>query len=262
MGWSRTKRGKRFLRRAASGALGLALRMRSRRFGCAGIRRALVISPHPDDETFGCGGTLAAMGSEGVHIYILFVTDGGASHLGNPAVSRAEMVSLRRAEARSAAEALGVDWANVSFLDVPDGSLAHLSVEQSSSIVDRISERLRVVHPDTLLLPYRNDGSSEHEQSFVLASRAIGKSGIKPRVLEFPVWSLWNPVLLLPAVLESGRIWRSRLGSVRATKARAIACYASQTRAIAPDTRPALPAGFESMFLGVEEFLIEHQGNR
>src|SRR5690606_38092378 len=40
----------------------------------------LVIAPHPDDETLGCGGVIALATCRNVRVHTVFVTDGGASH--------------------------------------------------------------------------------------------------------------------------------------------------------------------------------------
>ena len=39
-------------------------------------RRILVLAPHPDDESVGCGGYLTKMADEGAEITVAFVTDG------------------------------------------------------------------------------------------------------------------------------------------------------------------------------------------
>jgi LmbE family N-acetylglucosaminyl deacetylase len=64
-------------------------------------------------------------------------------------------------------------------------------------------------------------------------------------------------MLLLGPMLTCRRVWRLDLRDVREVKARAIASYASQTDPIPPETAPALPPGFASMFLCGEEFLFE-----
>ncbi|MCK5923140.1 MAG: PIG-L family deacetylase, partial [Methylococcales bacterium] len=42
----------------------------------------MVIVPHPDDETFGMGATLAALTTAGVHVHLLLLTDGSLSGAG------------------------------------------------------------------------------------------------------------------------------------------------------------------------------------
>jgi LmbE family N-acetylglucosaminyl deacetylase len=90
-----------------------------------------------------------------------------------------------------------------------------------------------------------------------LVQDAADLAALAPRLLEFPVWSWWNPLLLAPSILTSRRIWRVDISSTKAAKANAIACYASQTRPIPPDSDPALPEGFALMFLGRYEFFVE-----
>ena len=74
-------------------------------------RRWLVLAPHPDDEVFGMGATLALGARRGVEIHFVVVTDGGAQ--GSPAE--------REREARAAAAALGLP--EPEFWRFPDRSL-------------------------------------------------------------------------------------------------------------------------------------------
>jgi LmbE family N-acetylglucosaminyl deacetylase len=52
-------------------------------------------------------------------------------------------------------------------------------------------------------------------------------------------------------------VWRLDLRDALELKARAIASYASQTSPIPPETSPALPPEFASLFLCGEEFFFE-----
>jgi LmbE family N-acetylglucosaminyl deacetylase len=75
---------------------------------------------HPDDETFGLGALLAQLAGEGRDVRLLCVTRGEASTLGDAD----GLGDVRRRELFDAAGALGV--ADVTLLDLPDGSLAEL----------------------------------------------------------------------------------------------------------------------------------------
>jgi LmbE family N-acetylglucosaminyl deacetylase len=257
LGWSETPGGRMRLRRAASAAVRGGLRLRSRRFPADALSPVVVLSPHPDDESFGCGGTIAAMVGGGASVAVVFVTDGGGSHPGHPVASPAVLAARRKAEALAATALLGVVPGNLTFLGASDGTLGRLGPRQAEELVRQLAQLLGRLGPQALLLPGRRDGSSEHDAAHALAMRAVAENGLRPRILEFPVWSWWNPLLLIGPLLKCRRIWRVDLGSARALKAAAVSAYPSQTQPIAPDPSAALPAGFASMFLGEAEFLFE-----
>jgi LmbE family N-acetylglucosaminyl deacetylase len=257
LGWSDSPTGRLFLRRTIARFARIALRLRSNSLPVGLPNPVLVIAPHPDDETFGCGGTLALISRERAPLHIAFVTDGGASHPNHPILTAPEVAARRQQEAHLATERLGISWDKVTFLGARDGTLAQLDGGSYGALADRISGLLQSVKPQTILLPCRSDGSSEHEAAFRLVSTALERAGLKPRLLEFPVWSWWNPFILLGAMSGYRKVWRVDLGEARVAKAQAVASYVSQTHPIPPDTEPALPPGFAAMFLGREEFLLE-----
>jgi LmbE family N-acetylglucosaminyl deacetylase len=257
LGWSGTPRGRRALRRGLRGLLRAPLRLRARTLAPHAVTSALVIAPHPDDEAFGCGGTVALLARAGAALHVAFVTDGSASHPNHPDIDPFSVATLRRKEARLAAEILGVDSDCLWFLDESDGTLSALETRQIRRSAAKLAGLLARTTPEAVLLPCRLDGSSEHEASFTLVSQAMRESGISPRLLEFPVWSWWNPLRLVPPLLTCRRVWRLDVSEVLTIKERAIAAYASQTAPLAPETTAALPDGFASFFLGQEEFLFE-----
>lgn len=197
------------------------------------------------------------MAKSGVALHVVFLTDGEASHPGHATANPSAIASLRRDEARSAMSILGLNWDKVTFLGARDGSLAALDAAGAAGIVDRIAALLSQVMPEAILLPCRKDGSSEHDAAFALVGRALDQARLSPRIFEFPVWSWWNPTLLLRYLLAYRKVWRVELGSTRDLKGIALASYASQTLPIPPQSTPALPPGFVSMFLGEEEFFLE-----
>jgi LmbE family N-acetylglucosaminyl deacetylase len=144
-----------------------------------------------------------------------------------------------------------------TFLDARDGTLSHLAAGECAALEARITALITQKVPAVVFLPGRRDGSTEHEAAFALFARALRQSGLQPRVLEFPVWSWWNPMLLLGPLLSCRRIWRVEINSVLKMKARALASYSSQTLPIPPQLDPALPPGFATMFLGGGEYFFE-----
>jgi LmbE family N-acetylglucosaminyl deacetylase len=218
----------------------------------------LVIAPHPDDETFGCGGMLATMSRSGASTSVAFLTDGGASHPSHPRVSYADVSALRRNEAQGATAALGVQWNRVMFLNARDGTLASLGEPDRAGLVEQLIRIFEDFKPDGLFIPCRDDGSSEHDAAFLLIQEALVISKLSPRVFEYPIWSIWNPTLLLGPLLTCRRVWRVELAGVQGAKEHAAALYLTQVCPIAPDVSPVLPSEFVSMLLGGPEFFFEH----
>lgn len=109
-----------------------------------------MFAPHPDDETLGCGGTLALLRQNGCAVKVVFVTDGGGAG-GLPEGA----VAIRRKEAIAALSVLGVDdWV---FLDEPDGSF-----RSSPQFEEFVFGLFRQFQPDWLFLPSLQDYHRDH----------------------------------------------------------------------------------------------------
>jgi LmbE family N-acetylglucosaminyl deacetylase len=114
------------------------------------VARALVVTAHPDDVDFGAAGTVHNWTAGGVEVVYCICTDGDAGGF-DPAVDRADIPGIRRAEQEAAAKAVGVH--DVRFLGYPDGRL-HATVELRRDI----SRVIRQVRPQRVLIqsPERN----------------------------------------------------------------------------------------------------------
>lgn len=228
-----------------------------RPFSTQGLKSILVIAPHPDDETLGCGGTLVLSERFGTAVHVAILTDGGASHPGHPQFTSEELVALRREEAITAASRLGLKLDRVAFLNEPDGTLANLNSQQKEDLVRKIAKLLERISPDVVLLTYGHDGSSEHDASYELVQLAVGLTGREPRMLEYPIWAWRNPLRLLRATLTSRIVWRSKIDEAAAVKAEAIEAYVSQTKPLPPDKSSVLQPDFLLEFHYPEEFFFE-----
>ncbi len=80
------------------------------------IERALVVVAHPDDVDFGSAGNVALWTKSGIDVTYCIVTDGDAGGF-DPAVPRADIPGIRRAEQEAAAAEVGVS--DVRFLGLP-----------------------------------------------------------------------------------------------------------------------------------------------
>ena len=87
----------------------------------------MVFAPHPDDETLGCGGTIAKRTAESFEVIIVVLTDGihafSKSDSLTQKISREELKQIRKDETVKAVKVLGVPKENVLFLDFEDGKL-------------------------------------------------------------------------------------------------------------------------------------------
>jgi LmbE family N-acetylglucosaminyl deacetylase len=222
-------------------------------------RTTLVIAPHPDDESLGCGGLIAHRTAAGEVVTVVFITDGSASHPGHPECTPATLSMIRTGEARVATGILGVPGTNLHFLGAPDGKLPHLVNEDRLGLVLRIRDLVESTGADEVLVTSRHDGSTEHVAASSIVHDALaGLSGPRPRLLEYLVWSRWSPRFVGPALSTPARVHRHPLSPAElALKRNAIHVYRSQIEPLAPWHEPVLPDGFARMFNGPEEFFFE-----
>src|SRR5215831_15255807 len=110
MGWL-SKRpfrvaGRYVVRPLAQTVVRMLLRRRMRPLTRDELRQpAVVVAPHPDDETLGCGGTVVIKKQLGATVRVLMMTDGAASHPG--LIDPEELAAIRAGETRAAVQVLG-----------------------------------------------------------------------------------------------------------------------------------------------------------
>lgn len=127
-------------------------------------KSVLVLAPHPDDETLGCGGLLAQLTEGGAVARVLFLSDGGGALVGR---RRDEYSTRRRQEAEAAGRQLGI--AGADFLDLPDGRL----VDHLGAIAQGLCRALLSLRPDLLLLPSPVEASEDHRAAFAGSHRLL-----------------------------------------------------------------------------------------
>ena len=83
----------------------------------------LIVAPHPDDETLGCGGAIALLRQLNVSVKVLIVSDGTKSHPNSLTYPPPALKELRERESLAALAILGVASEAVTFLGMPDGAV-------------------------------------------------------------------------------------------------------------------------------------------
>jgi LmbE family N-acetylglucosaminyl deacetylase len=245
---------KEMLRLAAVTVFRAGLRLSSRPYAppTGGL---LVVAPHADDETLGCGGLIAAQARAGRTIDVVFLTDSAGSHPGHPTLAPRALAEIRRGEAEAALTVLGVSPAHRFFLELPDGQLNRLPAAASAAAQERLTRLIRERRPAEILVPFRHGGSTEHTAAWELARAALAAAG-GGRLLEYPIWAWWNPLRLRGRLGRRSENRRFRLGPWRAVKQRALGCHQSQVRPLPPATEPALPASLARACCGPTEFFF------
>jgi LmbE family N-acetylglucosaminyl deacetylase len=147
-------------------------------------RSCLVLAPHPDDESLGCGATIARKRAAGTRVTVAFAADGRSSHPSSRQVSQDELVRRRAAEGRSACRILGVPDAEVHVLGLPDRTLGARQAELTRCL----DQLIAAVCPEEILVASRLDHNVDH-QALAQALYA-GQQWRRPGVVvaEYPVW--------------------------------------------------------------------------
>lgn len=120
------------------------------------MKRHLVIAPHPDDETLGCGGTLLRARAAGDDTYWLIVTG-----ISTEAGFSTDRIAQREAEIRQVSEAYG--FAETVRLDIPTTTLDH---QKLGDIIGGIAQAVKRIAPTDVYLPFRRDAHSDHAAVF------------------------------------------------------------------------------------------------
>lgn len=200
------------------------------------IGNALVIAPHPDDESLGCGGTIALLRERDHDVHVLFVSDGTMSHPNSRSYPAERLRQLRETEALEALHTLNVPPDNAIFLRLKDRQVPTTDqpgFAEAAATMRDVLERLR---PDTVLVPWRRDPHPDHRASWQLLNAAVAQAANPPRVLEYLIW-LWElgDERDMPG-RDEVQVWRVPIDSVMDLRNGAIAAHRSQvTRMIDDD---------------------------
>jgi LmbE family N-acetylglucosaminyl deacetylase len=194
-------------------------------FGQLAIRGLVVVAPHPDDESLGCGGLIAAATSDGIPVRIVVVSDGAGSHPNSVSYPPARLRRLRESEALTAAAELGVSADAVAFLGLPD---RHVPSEgpDAAAAVTSILEIAQACGADLMTVTWQHDPHHDHQAAFALARAACDQLPAI-RLCAYPVWG-WTlpPDHVLPEGLPQG--FRLAVEAHLPAKRRAIAAHRSQ----------------------------------
>lgn len=125
------------------------------------VKKQIIVGvfAHPDDETFGPGGTLTKFAKEGNDVYIICATNGENA----TGTIDKKLGKERRLELLNSAKILKIK--KVFFLDYQDGSLSNSLYHE---IAGKVEEILKKLKPD-VLLTFEPRGVSGHIDHIVMS---------------------------------------------------------------------------------------------
>lgn len=139
-------------------------------------RRVLVFAPHPDDETLGCGGTLAQLVRR-CPVKVVLVTDGSG---GNDLPAGTDRI--RQAEFRRALAVLGVT--DTVMLNQPDGAFM-----ATPALTAQVRQLLADYQPDWVLLPSPLDYHRDHVRIAAWLEPLCRQAASVTHLLFYEIWA-------------------------------------------------------------------------
>jgi len=193
-------------------------------------KTVLVVTPHPDDETFSAGGTLAMLAANGNNIQILiYTTDNAGSN--DPTMTRERLAAIRKAEEEDACRVLGIPAENITWLGHDDGMLEYVDQKE---LTMQVAREIRRHRPDAVFsidpgAPYEQWHKSDHRAGALVTVDAMRAAA----------WRLYFPELeregFKPYIVPLAFLYYSAqpnytvdITEVAEQKAKAAACHTSQ----------------------------------
>ncbi len=127
----------------------------------------LVLSPHPDDDIFGCGGIISKAAKNSQNVTTLHLTNGKNI--------------TRKHEAEQASKILGSSITN--FLDYSDGNL--VAESKSISIIKEIIEKTQ---PNIIFVPSLSDPHPDHNATCEILAKALESIDYRGEIWQYEVW--------------------------------------------------------------------------
>jgi len=115
--------------------------------------RVMVLSPHPDDDIYGCGGTLHKHHRAGDHIVSVYMTDGSKG--GSEFETEEQIILVRRKEAQKAADIIGIH--RLVFMDNEDSKLS-----PDKKTISDLAALMKEEQPDIVYVPFLIDFHPDH----------------------------------------------------------------------------------------------------
>jgi LmbE family N-acetylglucosaminyl deacetylase len=146
----------------------------------------LAIVAHPDDESYGFGGTLARYAAEGVDVHVAVATDGAAGSVDEKwNGDRSKLVEVRAGELKAAVKILGAQLHTLGYRDsgyvgdsANDDPQAFINIDEEEPI-GRVVGLIRTLKPQVVLTHDETGGyfHPDHIQCYKITTAAFHAAG-------------------------------------------------------------------------------------
>ena len=160
----------------------------SQRFDTLRFSKVLIISPHPDDEVFGCGGLMQSLVQAGRQVEVIIMSKGEAVHRDCCPDEENNIVQARAELTDVANGVLGIAPEQIHRLNFPDGDFA--SSRRDDALITALDELIKAIAPTEVFIPHPYENSPDH-----VAATQIVESILRhypAKIFYYCVWTWYH----------------------------------------------------------------------
>ena len=151
----------------------------------------MILAPHPDDESLGCGGLISILGKQKIKVFVTFITDGSLSHPNSKKYPSDKLATLRKAEAIAALNELGVDETCIFFMNKKDRALPCYNEACFFENCEDLKHIIAACKPDLIFVTYEKDPHPDHRATWQMLMQIKRQKTEQFSILEYIIW-LYN----------------------------------------------------------------------
>jgi LmbE family N-acetylglucosaminyl deacetylase len=110
-------------------------------------KTVLIFTPHPDDDTFCCAGTLALLARNGNNVQVIIYTNDDKGSY-DPQMTSERLARIRMGEEEEACRIIGIPKKNIHWLEYHDGMLEYANPRD---LVEEVTKIIRTWRPDVVM---------------------------------------------------------------------------------------------------------------
>lgn len=145
----------------------------------------LIISPHPDDEIFGCGGLIIRQIKKNKKVSVIILTGGEASHAGCCNINTDKLKEKRKKLSLEAAKITKTPQNDIYFMNFTDGN-----INKKDNEIEQLEKIIKKINPDAVFFTNAFEGWSDHIISGEIIKELLANKNTE--LFEYCVWLWFN----------------------------------------------------------------------